>query len=104
MRTDRIQQLLHVQNMTYAELAEKTGLHTAVVHRYCTGVTKGIPADRVALLAKALGTTPAFILGVDDEDPIGEDERTLLSKYKSLSDENKALMDGLLERLLESQK
>lgn len=103
LRIDRIQTLMQQRRLTYQELADATGLHQPVIHRYCTGGTKSVPADRVRLIAKALGTTPEYIMGVDDEDAMSQDERELVAAYKSLSPENRQLMDSLLERLLASQ-
>ena len=51
---------------TLEELARKIGTSKQTIHRYESGVITNIPSDKVEALAKALKTTPAYLMGWDD--------------------------------------
>lgn len=104
IKIDRIQRLLYERNMNYTDLARATGMLPQVVNRYCNGTIKAIPAERLKLIANALGTTSEYLMGADDDAPQNEHERQILAAYNSLSDDNRQLIDDLLDRLLRSQK
>lgn len=53
------------RGMTYGELSEKTGIPKSALQRYATGETAKIPLDRLEALARALQTTPSYLLGWD---------------------------------------
>ena len=57
--------LMQEQNKSYGELSELTGIPKSALQRYATGQTGKIPAERIEIIAKALNTTPAFLLGWD---------------------------------------
>ena len=64
--SDRIKSAILNSKLTYRELEEKTGIPRSAIHRYGSGFTDNIPIDRLEKLAKALGTTPAYLLGWTD--------------------------------------
>lgn len=49
------------------ELAEKIGKNRATIYRYENGDIEKLPTDALIPLAKALGTTPAHLMGWEDE-------------------------------------
>ena len=51
--------------MTLEELAHRIGTSKQTIHRYENGVISNIPPEKVALLAEALETTPANLMGWD---------------------------------------
>lgn len=59
----RLLALIAKRDMTYAELAEKTGIPKSALQRYATGETAKIPLNRMGVIAEALGTTPSYLLG-----------------------------------------
>ena len=61
----RLFAMISRRGLTYAELAELTGIPKSALQRYATGETAKIPLDRMELLARALKTTPAYLLGWD---------------------------------------
>lgn len=69
--------------MTAEELAEKIGKHRATVCRYETGEIDEIPAQTVEVLAAALATTPAWLLGWEKEMPrsAGTEPRRVLKGH-----------------------
>ena len=61
--SNRILNLILSKDLSYAELSNLTGIPKSALQRYATGETEKIPADRLELIAKALGTTTASLLG-----------------------------------------
>lgn len=52
--------------LTLEEVAERVGVTKATVQRWESGLIENMRRDKIALLAKALNTTPIFILGLDN--------------------------------------
>lgn len=49
-------------------LAEELGLSPATIYRYENGYIDKVPGDRLAPIAKALRTTPAYLMGWTDDE------------------------------------
>lgn len=54
-------------NMSMSELAKKAGVSKATVQRWESGEIKNIRRDKISKLANALETTPAYLMGWDNE-------------------------------------
>ena len=67
----RILNLILDQNISYGELSQKTGIPKSALQRYATGETEKIPVDRLELIAGALHTTSAALMG-REEAPTGK--------------------------------
>lgn len=52
-----------INNMTLEEVAKIVGVSRQTIQRYESGVISNIPSDKIELLAKALKTTPAALMG-----------------------------------------
>lgn len=50
-------------DMSYQELANKTGLSKSTLQRYETGAIKNMPIDKLEVLAEALDISPAYLMG-----------------------------------------
>lgn len=55
-------------NLTLEEVAKKMGTSRQTIQRYESGVISNIPSDKIELLSKALGTTPAKLMGWETPD------------------------------------
>lgn len=66
---ERIREEMARRNLSYGELAAATGLAKSAVHRYATGETGKIPTEALEKLARALGVTPAYLTGWEEERP-----------------------------------
>ncbi len=64
--SERIRAQMTLCNLSYGELAEKAGLAKSAVHRYATGLTDKVPTEALEKLARALGVTPAYLIGWED--------------------------------------
>ena len=59
----RILDILLNKEISYGELAEKTGIPKSALQRYATGQTEKIPIDRLEKIAAAIGTSAAYLMG-----------------------------------------
>lgn len=62
-----IKNLRIANGLTQEELAIKAGTTKQTIYKYETGIISNIPSDKITKLAKALKTTPAYIMGYDTE-------------------------------------
>lgn len=60
-------------DMTLEEVASLVGLSRQTLSRYETGIIGNIPSDRIELLAKALHTSPAYLMGWADDPAVDGD-------------------------------
>ena len=64
---DKIKTLRLSRNLTMDELAKMVGVSTPTIQRYESGEIKNVRRDKIYNLSKALGTTPAHLMGWEDE-------------------------------------
>lgn len=67
--SERIRNQMELCNLSYGELAAATGLAKSAIHRYATGETDKIPTKALEKLAAALGVTPAYLTGWEEDHP-----------------------------------
>lgn len=75
-------------NLTLEQVAEKVGVGKSTVRKWETGLIANMKRDKIGALAKALNTTPAFLMGWEDENnksPPEEKEKTLDINVEDLS-------------------
>ncbi|MGI6634217.1 MAG: helix-turn-helix domain-containing protein [Christensenellales bacterium] len=112
---NRLLQLYKNSGYSYPELERMTGISKSTLQRYFTGGTAKIPLSKLELLAKALNSTPAYIMGWEDENqgvvPVsnlaGEDAdkvHEFIRMYSALSEENKQLIDRTMKALKADQE
>lgn len=51
---------------SFQDLADKTNMSKSTLQRYETGAIKNLPLDKLEVLASALQTTPAYLMGWDE--------------------------------------
>ena len=76
---EKIKHLREKGNMTLEELAQKVGVSASTILRYETGNIKNLRRDKIKNLADALNTTPAYLMGWEDEEKENE-----IYKYKNI--------------------
>lgn len=66
---ENIKQKRLENSMTLEDLANKVGVSRQTIQRYESGIISNIPSDKIELMAEALNTTPADLMGwtVQDE-------------------------------------
>lgn len=68
---ERILDKITREDISYGELSRVTGIPKSVLQRYATGATKKIPVDSLKLIADALHTSAAYLMGWEDDLPKG---------------------------------
>lgn len=53
---------------SFQDLADKTNMSKSTLQRYETGAIKNLPLDKLEVLASALQTTPAHLMGWDEKE------------------------------------
>ena len=67
MISDKLKSMRRAKGMTLLELAEAIGTSKQTIHRYENGTITNIPPEKIELIAAALGTTPAELMGWGDD-------------------------------------
>ena len=67
MLSEKIKFLRKSKGMSLEQLADIVGTSRQTVHRYENGTITNIPHDKIEALAKALDTTPARLMGWEEE-------------------------------------
>ena len=65
----RIKDLRISQHLTLEQVANKVGVGKSTVRKWETGMIANMRRDKIASLAKALNTTPAYLMGWEDDQP-----------------------------------
>lgn len=63
----RISRLRTKLGVSQAYLADKTGISSSTLSRYETDAVTNIPSDKLENIADALNTTPAYLMGWEDD-------------------------------------
>ena len=67
MIANKLKELRKARELTLEELAARVGTSKQTIHRYENGVITNIPPEKVEILAAALSTTPAHLMGWSGE-------------------------------------
>ena len=63
----KIRELRKAKNMTLEDVATIVGVGKSTVRKWETGMIANMRRDKIASLAKALDTTPAYLMGWEEE-------------------------------------
>lgn len=69
---DRIKERREVVNISQTDLAEKTGISKQTLYKYENNIIVNIPSDKVEKIASILDTTPAYLMGWEKRESIGD--------------------------------
>lgn len=84
----KIKRLRLEKNMTLEQVATIVGVGKSTVRKWETGMITNMKRDKIALLASALGTTPAYLLGWNEST-----EQTNSPDTLKLTEGEKLLLD-----------
>lgn len=82
---ERILHRMRDRDLSYGDLSRMTGISKAMLQRYATGDTQKIPMNKLPIIADALGTTPAELLGWVEEVErfeVSDEEKNLIILYR----------------------
>ncbi len=91
----KIKELRLANGMTLEQVASVVGVGKSTVRKWETGMIANMKRDKISLLAKALSTTPAYLMGWEDE--------PIKPTIQELTDGEKQLLD-LFRRVPENQQ
>lgn len=89
----RIKALRQEKGLTLEQVASVVGVGKSTVRKWETGMIANMRRDKIAVLAKALGTTPEYLMGweVKKETPskseLTEGEKLLLDLFRQIPEE-----------------
>jgi transcriptional regulator with XRE-family HTH domain len=86
----KIKKLRQANGLTLEQVATVVGVGKSTVRKWETGMIANMKRDKIASLAKALGTTPAYLMGWDEDTSINSNN---LPDEKTLTEEEKEWLD-----------
>lgn len=99
---EKIKELRLASNLTQEELAKAANTTKQTIHKYETGIISNIPASKIKSMADYLNTTPAYLMGWEEEHEFETPSSTLtahenkvITAYRS-KPEMQAAVDTLL--------
>ena len=108
----KIKQLRLEKNMTLEQVAQIVGVGKSTVRKWETGMIANMKRDKISALAKALGTTPAYLMGWKEEQKnipqdkieLSEGERMLLDLFNRVPEDQQKLVLQMIRAALGSQE
>lgn len=110
----KIKDLRQQRGMTLEEVATIVGVGKSTVRKWETGMIANMKRDKIAKLAQALGTTPAYLMGWEenqeenanspDHIQLTEGEEMLLKLFRQIPEENRALVLEMIRAAVRSQE
>ena len=110
----RIKTLRQEKGLTLEQVADIVGVGKSTVRKWETGMIANMRRDKIADLAKALGTTPAYLMGWKEEDtkkeespsepPLTEGERTMLELFRLIPEDKQQLVLQMIQVALNTPK
>lgn len=108
----RIKTLRQEKGLTLEQVADVVGVGKSTVRKWETGMIANMRRDKIADLAKALGTTPAYLMGWKEEDEkndspneptLTEGEKLMLELFRKIPEDKQAAALEMLRAALKMQ-
>ena len=109
----RIRELRQEKGLTLEQVADVVGVGKSTVRKWETGMIANMKRDKIADLAKALGTTPAYLMGWKEdtekndspsEPTLTKGEKKVLELFRLIPEERQGYALEVLETLLKMQQ
>ena len=105
---NNLKKIIKEQNKSLTSLAVELEVSQEAISQYISGKIKP-KLKTIILMAKTLNTTTDYLLGLTDNPAkpnmiLTNKENNLLNSYKSLNNEEKALVDGYVQAILDLKK
>ena len=110
----RIKALRQEKGLTLEQVAEVVGVGKSTVRKWETGMIANMRRDKIADLAKALGTTPAYLMGWKEENvekesspsepQLTEGEKTMLELFRLVPEDKQQLVLQMIRVALNTPK
>lgn len=108
----RIKELRHSRGLTLEQVAEVVGVGKSTVRKWETGMIANMRRDKIADLAKALGTTPAYLMGWNENDEnnnsptepkLSEGEQALIDLFHQIPEDKQQLVLQMIRAAVETK-
>ena len=110
----RIKALRQEKGLTLEQVADVVGVGRSTVRKWETGMIANMRRDKIADLAKALGTTPAYLMGWEDdadkkesspnEPQLTEGEKILIDLFRKVPEDQQQLVLQMIRAALSTPK
>ena len=106
----RIKALRQEKGLTLEQVADVVGVGKSTVRKWETGMIANMKRDKIADLAKALGTTPEYLMGWDEqkssptEPELSEGEKVLLDLFNRVPEDQQQLVLQMIRAALGSRE
>ena len=105
----KIKLLRKEKGLTLEQVGTVVGVEKSTVRKWETGMITSMKQDKIAKLAKALGTTTAYLMDIETKEeadlkqapPLTEDEQLLLTLFKETSETNQKTILRVIHAILE---
>ena len=104
----KIKELRMAKGMTLEQVASEVGVGKSTVRKWETGMITNMKRDKIAFLAKALSTTPAYLMGWEENKPVEtvtqvtEDEQKLLDLFRKVPESQQKMVLQMINVALKS--
>ena len=104
----KIKRLRLERGMTLEQVAIIVGVGKSTVRKWETGMISNMKRDKIALLAKALGTTPAYLMGWDEENDtqdiaLTDAEQLLLELFRQVPEQQQQMVLQMIQIALNTK-
>lgn len=100
----RIKELRQARGLTLEQVATVVGVGKSTVRKWETGMIANMKRDKIALLARALSTTPAYLMGWDEEtttpiteQQVTESEQFLLELFRKVPESKQEMVIQMIQ-------
>lgn len=106
----RIKDLRKERNLTLEQVADIVGVGKSTVRKWETGMIANMKRDKIASLAKALGTTPEYLMGWEEkksspsELQLTEGETLMLELFRLIPEDKQPAALEMLKAALKMQQ
>ena len=106
----RIKDLRQSRGLTLEQVADVVGVGKSTVRKWETGMIANMRRDKIASLAKALGTTPEYLMGwtteksPSNEPELTEGEKTVLELFRQIPADQQPVVLAMIRAALCSGK
>ena len=105
----KIAELRKEKGLTLEQVANVVGVEKSTVRKWETGMITSMKQDKIVNLAKALGTTTAYLMNIESKEeadaklapPLSENEKILLDLFKNASETDKQTILRVIQAILD---
>lgn len=112
---EKIYTLRKEMGLTLEQLGDRVGVGKSTVRKWENGMIANMKRNKIIAVAKALNTTPAYLMGWEDSptpeqtpvpnpDQLSNDEKTLVTNYRILDSTDRMKAQGYIEGLALDEK